>query len=166
MPQRPTRRCDITNPHGCRNADNLIVANQATIQTYLSFLRCLAMWMGRPIFVRGSAHYGLILQEYQRHQDAQRDKRWSAQGIASDELLAQECAYDPRVGASLKALLRHEGRLHLEIYRRAGRTFVARGRSAAPRAPGFHQLYGRFRLSRRQEWSRLPDGIEGLRGRG
>jgi site-specific recombinase XerC len=104
MPQRPTRRCDITNPHGCRNTDNLIVANQATIQTYLSFLRGLAMWMGKHGFVRGPAHYGLSLQEYQRHENAQRDKSWSAQGIASDALLAQVCAYDPRVGASLKLM--------------------------------------------------------------
>jgi site-specific recombinase XerC len=76
----------------------------ATIQTYLSFLRGLAMWMGKHGFVRGPAHYGLSLQEYQRHENAQRDKSWSAQGIASDALLAQVCAYDLRVGTSLKLM--------------------------------------------------------------
>lgn len=35
----------------------------ATIQTYLSFLRELAMWMGKPGFVRVPAHYGLNLAE-------------------------------------------------------------------------------------------------------
>ncbi|MBK7515044.1 MAG: integrase domain-containing protein [Betaproteobacteria bacterium] len=76
----------------------------ATIQTYLSFLRGLAMWMGKPGFVRGPDHYGLSLEEYQRHGAALRDKSWSAQGIATDEVLARICAYDPRVGASLRLM--------------------------------------------------------------
>ena len=33
----------------------------ATIQTYLSFLRGLALWTGKPGFVRGPAFYGLEL---------------------------------------------------------------------------------------------------------
>jgi hypothetical protein len=36
------------------------------------------MWMGKPGFVRGPEHYGLSLDEYQRHENAQRDKSWSA----------------------------------------------------------------------------------------
>ena len=52
----------------------------ATIQTYLSFLRGLAMWMGKHGFVRKPGHYGLSLEEYQRHESAQRDKSWTAQG--------------------------------------------------------------------------------------
>jgi len=76
----------------------------ATIQTYLSFLRGLAMWMGKPGFVRGPAHYGLSLEEYQRHENAKRDKSWSAQGIATDDVLAQVFAYDPLVGASLRLI--------------------------------------------------------------
>ena len=51
----------------------------ATIQTYLSFLRGLAMWMGKHGFVRKPGHYGLSLEEYQRHESAQRDKSWTAQ---------------------------------------------------------------------------------------
>ena len=34
----------------------------ATIQTYLSFLRGLAMWMGKHGFVRKPGHYGLSLE--------------------------------------------------------------------------------------------------------
>ncbi len=52
-----------------------------TIQTYLSFLRGLAVWTGKPGFVRGPACYGLELDEYQRHEAAERDKSWPAQGI-------------------------------------------------------------------------------------
>lgn len=73
----------------------------ATIQTYLSFLRGLGMWMGKHGFVRAPAYYGLSAEEYQRHESAQRDKSWSAQGIDIDALLAQVFAYDRHVGASL-----------------------------------------------------------------
>ncbi|WP_363318703.1 phage integrase N-terminal domain-containing protein [Rhodoferax sp.] len=76
----------------------------ATIQTYLSFLRGLGMWMGKHGFVRGPAHYGLSLEEYQRHEYAQRDKSWSAAGIDIEELIERVCAYDRYVGASLRLI--------------------------------------------------------------
>jgi site-specific recombinase XerC len=76
----------------------------ATIQTYLSFLRGLGMWMGKHGFVRGPAHYGLSLEEYQRHEYAQRDKSWSAAGIDIEELIERICAYDRYVGASLRLI--------------------------------------------------------------
>lgn len=76
----------------------------ATIQTYLSFLRGLAMWMGKHGFVRKPDHYGLSLEEYQRHEYARRDKGWSAQGIDIDTLIAKVCEYDLYVGASLRLI--------------------------------------------------------------
>lgn len=76
----------------------------ATIQTYLSFLRGLAKWLGKNGFVRGPAHYGLALDEYQRHEAAERDKSWSAQGVDIDVLIAKVCAYDAYVGASLRLI--------------------------------------------------------------
>ncbi len=76
----------------------------ATIQTYLSFLRGLGMWMGKHGFVRGPAHYGLSVEEYQRHEYAQRDKSWSAAGIDIEELIERVCAYDRYVGASLRLI--------------------------------------------------------------
>jgi site-specific recombinase XerC len=76
----------------------------ATIQTYLSFLRGLAMWMGKHGFVRGPERYGLSLEEYQRHEYARRDKGWSAQGIDIDALVAQVAEYDAYVGASLRLI--------------------------------------------------------------
>ena len=76
----------------------------ATIQTYLSFLRGLAMWMGKHGLVRGPAHYGLKAAEYQRHENAQRDKSWSAQGIDSDGLIEKVCGYDRHVGACLRLM--------------------------------------------------------------
>jgi integrase len=76
----------------------------ATIQTYLSFLRGLAKWMGKNGFIRKPAHYGLELAEYQRHEAAERDKSWSAQGVDIDALIEQVCAYDAYVGASLRLI--------------------------------------------------------------
>lgn len=74
----------------------------ATIQTYLSFLRGLAQWLGKNGMVRAPAHYGLALDEYQRHEAAERDKSWTAQGVDIESLIDKVCAYDPYVGASLR----------------------------------------------------------------
>jgi hypothetical protein len=71
---------------------------------YLSFLRGLALWTGKPGFVRGPAFYGLELHEYQRHEVAERDKSWSAQGLDIDALLQRVSAYDTSVGASLSVI--------------------------------------------------------------
>lgn len=76
----------------------------ATIQTYLSFLRGLAMWLGKPGFIRKPSDYGLSTEEYQRHGYAQRDKSWSGQGVDIDALVEQVCAYDRYVGASLRLI--------------------------------------------------------------
>ena len=73
----------------------------ATIQTYLSFLRGLSMWMGKHGFVRAPSYYGLSPEAYRRHEAAQRDKSWTAQGIDIGALLAQVFEYDRYVGASL-----------------------------------------------------------------
>lgn len=74
----------------------------ATIQTYLSFLRGLAMWTGKHGFVREPAYYGLDVNEYQRHEYAQRDKCWSAQHVDIDAVVDRVVAHDRHVGASLR----------------------------------------------------------------
>ncbi len=76
----------------------------ATIQTYLSFLRGLGMWMGKHGFVRSPSYYGLVVDEYQRHEYAQRDKSWSARGIDIDTLINEVCAFDGHVGACLRLI--------------------------------------------------------------
>lgn len=76
----------------------------ATIQTYLSFLRGLALWLGKPGFIRSPDHYGLTPAEYQRHEYARRDKSWTAAGIDIGLLIEQVCAYDRYVGASLRLM--------------------------------------------------------------
>ena len=73
----------------------------ATIQTYLSFLRGLALWLSKPGFIRSPAYYGLSPNEYQRDENAQRDKSWTAASIDIDAVVEQVIAFDRYVGASL-----------------------------------------------------------------
>lgn len=76
----------------------------ATIQTYLSFLRGLGSWMGKHGFVRKPEQYGLSLDEYQRHEYAQRDKSWAGKGIDVQEVLTEVARFDPRVAASMRLM--------------------------------------------------------------
>ena len=73
----------------------------ATLQTYLSFLRGLALWIGKPGLVRQPQHYGLQPVEYQRHEAASRDKSWSAQHIDIDRLIDEIARFDRHVGAAM-----------------------------------------------------------------
>jgi integrase len=74
----------------------------ATIQTYLSFLRGLSIWIGKPGLVRPPKYYGLRASEYQRHEAAQQDRSWSAQNIDIDVLLGQVRSFDPYIGAAMQ----------------------------------------------------------------
>jgi len=76
----------------------------ATIQTYMSFLRGLSNWLGKAGFVRAPAYYGLSPQQYQRHEVADADKSWSAKGIDAATVIAEICAFDQHVGASLRLM--------------------------------------------------------------
>ena len=76
----------------------------ATIQTYLSFLRGLAQWLGKPGLVRKPAFYGLTVAEYQRHEVASRDKSWSASGVDVEKVLADAETFDPRTAAMLRLM--------------------------------------------------------------
>lgn len=76
----------------------------ATIQTYLSFLRGLGSWMGKHGFVRKPEQYGLSLDEYQRHEYAQRDKSWATKGIDVQAVLAEVAKFDPRIAASMRLM--------------------------------------------------------------
>ena len=76
----------------------------ATIQTYLSFLRGLAAWMGKHGFIRKPERYGLSLDEYQRHEYAQRDKSWRGNGVDVEAALAEVARFDPRIAASMRLM--------------------------------------------------------------
>lgn len=73
----------------------------ATIQTYLSFLRGLANWIGKPGLIKKPASYGLSPEEYQRHDASNVDKSWSGNRIDIDAVLVDVAQYDPHVGAMM-----------------------------------------------------------------
>ncbi|WP_051243244.1 integrase domain-containing protein [Azohydromonas australica] len=76
----------------------------ATIQTYLSFLRGLALWLGKPGLVREPEHFGLRPDEYRRHEAAERDRSWSGHGIDVDSLIERIADHDRYVGAQLAVM--------------------------------------------------------------
>ena len=76
----------------------------ATIQTYLSFLRGLASWTGKHGFIRKPAHYGLAPGEFQRHENAQRNRSWTSHGIDVQSALLQVESFDPRLAASMRLM--------------------------------------------------------------
>jgi len=64
-------------------------------------LRALAQWTKKPGMVRQPSAYGLHREEYERHEAADRDKSWSAQGIDIAGLIASICRFDAYVGAEV-----------------------------------------------------------------
>ena len=76
----------------------------ATVQTYFSFLRGLALWLGKAGFIQSPAYFGMEPHEYQRSEITQVDKSWTAAGVDIDGVIEQVCAYDRYVGASLKLI--------------------------------------------------------------
>ena len=76
----------------------------ATVQTYFSFLRGLSAWLGKPGFIHTPDFYGMTPEQFQRRQNARRDKSWSAAGIDIDELVERVCVYDRYVGASIRLI--------------------------------------------------------------
>jgi len=76
----------------------------ATIQTYFSFLRGLALWLGKTGFIQSPAYYGMEPQEYKRTEVAHVDKSWTSAGVEIDGLIEKVCAFDRYVGASLKLI--------------------------------------------------------------
>lgn len=112
-----------------------------TVQTYLSFLRGLALWLGKPGLVHGPEHYGLVPAEYQRHEAAERDRSWSGHGIDVDALIERIAGHDRYVGAQL-AVMRALGLRRKEAVMLRPRActvpFEALGLPAAERAADFY----------------------------
>lgn len=75
-----------------------------TIQTYLSFLRGFARWIGKRGLIRRPQTYGLRPDQYTRHSAAASDKSWSAKQIDITTLLAKIGIYDPRIGSMLRLM--------------------------------------------------------------
>lgn len=76
----------------------------STIQTYLSFLRGLALWLRKPGLIRPPEFYGLQPAEFERNEVANRDRSWTPKGIDVDALLDEIGTYDARVAACMRLM--------------------------------------------------------------
>ena len=95
---------------GQRHVQAVVVVWQAerlaapTIQTYLSFLRGFAQWIGKRGLIRQPQAYGLRPEQYIRRSAPTHDKSWSAHEIDVAALLVKICRYDERIGAMLRLM--------------------------------------------------------------
>lgn len=120
-----------------------------TVQTYFSFLRGLALWIGKPGMVKRAATYGW---PERRRETAQHDKSWSGQGIDVEAVLKDVHAIDERVGVTLELM----------------RAFALRCKEAVMFKPHMHVVpFSATGLPRREReaahYLRIKDGSKGGR---
>ncbi len=72
-----------------------------TIQKYFTFLRTLAIWIGKKGMVGDASQYLKDPRRAKRIRIATRDKSWTAQGVDVEKLIAEVQAHDPNVGICL-----------------------------------------------------------------
>lgn len=76
----------------------------ATIQTYFSFLKTFAGWIGKPKLLKPIACYFDDPKLYQRSLATGVDKSWRAKGIDAAAVIQEVEAYDVHAAASLKLM--------------------------------------------------------------
>lgn len=72
-----------------------------TIQKYFTFLRTLAIWIGKKGLIGDAAQYLSDPKRAKRIRIATEDKSWSAKGIDVEALIAEVYRHDPHVGICL-----------------------------------------------------------------
>jgi integrase len=78
-----------------------------TIQTYLSFLRALGDWIGKPGLVRPATYYVDNPYRVRCSGVAQRDKSWLGADVDADEKIAEVAALNPIAGGQLAMMFTH-----------------------------------------------------------
>lgn len=76
----------------------------ATIQTYFSFLKTFAGWIGKPKLLKPIQCYFDAPKLYQRSLATGVDKSWRAQGVDAAGVIQEVEAYDVHAAASLKLM--------------------------------------------------------------
>ena len=76
----------------------------ATIQTYFSFMKTFAGWIGKPKLLKPIACYFDDPKLYQRHLANGIDKSWRAKGVDVAEVIREVAAYDVHAAASLRLM--------------------------------------------------------------
>ena len=76
----------------------------ATIQTYFSFMRTFAGWIGKPRLLKPICSYLDDPALHRRSLAAAVDKTWRAQGVDADQVIRDVEAYDRNAAASLRLM--------------------------------------------------------------
>ena len=76
----------------------------ATIQTYFSFMKTFAGWIGKPKLLKPIACYFDDPKLYRRTLASGIDKSWRAKGVEADAVIREVEAYDVYAAASLKLM--------------------------------------------------------------
>ncbi len=76
----------------------------ATIQTYFSFMKTFAGWIGKSKLLKPIECYFSDPKLYKRTMATTVDQSWRAQGVDADQVIRDVEAYDVRVAASLKLM--------------------------------------------------------------
>lgn len=76
-----------------------------SIANYLTALRVLTKWIGKPGMVRSGEHYVDDPERIRRRNVAVRDKSWTAAGVNPDAIIAQVRAIDENVALQLELIL-------------------------------------------------------------
>jgi hypothetical protein len=76
----------------------------ATIQTYFSFMRTFAGWIGKPRLLKPIASYFDDPALHRRSLAAAVDKTWRAQGVDADAVIREVEAHDRHAAASLRLM--------------------------------------------------------------
>jgi hypothetical protein len=76
----------------------------ATIQTYFSFMRSFAGWIGKPRLLKPIASYFDDPALHRRSLAATVDKTWRAQGVDADAVIREVEAHDRHAPASLRLM--------------------------------------------------------------
>src|SRR5215471_794506 len=75
-----------------------------TIQTYLSFLRAFADWIGKHGMVREAGFYISDPSRFRRSYVARTDKSWTSRGVEPGALIARVSEYDRYAGVWLSVM--------------------------------------------------------------
>lgn len=106
----------------------------ATIQTYFSFLKTFAGWIGKPKLLKPIACYFDDPKLYQRRLATSVDKSWRAKGIDAAAVIQEVEAYDVHAAASLKLMQAFELRFKESVMFRPHTDVITAAQAGKPDA--------------------------------
>ena len=104
----------------------------ATIQTYFSFMKTFAGWIGKPKLLKPIQCYFEDPKLYQRSLAAGVDKSWRAQGVDVDTVIKEVEAYDVHAAASLKLMQAFQLRFKESVMFRPHTDVISAAQAAKP----------------------------------